>query len=236
MAGHSKWKNIKHQKAAADAKKAKKFTKLLKEITIAAKTGGDVSSNPHLKTLLAKANEMNMPKENYTRAIKRGLGEIAGNQYESYIYEGYCPHNVAVIVEMLSDNKNKAASEIRAAFNHNGGVLGDLGSVKWMFDKKGLIHATYHGATEDALLELLIDYDIDDIEISENEIEIICNMTHINEVTHKLQQEGYIIEESVVGYHPKSTAELDEAAEEKVMEFLSILEALDEVQHVYAAI
>jgi YebC/PmpR family DNA-binding regulatory protein len=237
MAGHSKWKNIKHKKAAADAKKAKKFTKLLKEITVAARSsGGDLAANPHLRTLIQKANEINMPKENYQRAIKRGTGEIAGNAYESFFYEGYGCCGIAVIVEVLSDNKNRAAAELRAAFGHNGGVLGETGSVGWMFDKVGIINLEKNILSEDQLLESLLDFPISDISIEENSATVICDISALNSVKMHLEYMKLCIDEAIVGYHPKTFITLTDEEMDKASNFLTILEDLEDVQNVFSNI
>lgn len=237
MAGHSKWKNIKHKKALEDGKKAKKFTKLLKEITICAKvSGGDLNSNPTLRSLISKANEINMPKDNYIRAIKRGTGEIAGEAYETSYYEGYGPGGISVIVEVLSDNKNRAISEIRRAFSHNGGNLAEVGCVTWMFEKKGLITANHENPNEDELFDKLLNYSVDDISINEKTINIVCDINDLNDVKNALIEYRCKIDESNVGYNPKETINLSDEDEEKAAIFLNMLEELDDVQNVYANI
>jgi len=234
MAGHSKWKNIKHKKAATDKLKAKKFAKLLKEITVCAKvSGGDINSNPTLRTLILKANEINMPKDNYLRAIKKGTGEIISNAYETSWYEGYGPFGIAVIVEVLSDNKNRAISEIRAAFNHNGGSIGEEGSVSWMFEKKGLINAISENFNEEELIELLSNFEIDDINIENNEFQIISSINSFNEIKNILLKNKFKIEESTIGYKAKNEINLDENQQETVLKFLENLEELDDTQNIY---
>ena len=237
MAGHSKWKNIKHKKAAVDALKAKKFAKLLKEITVSAKIGGgDLNTNPNLRTLINKANEINMPKDNYIRAIKKGTGEISGGSYETHWYEGYGPNGIAVIVEVLSDNKNRAANEIRTAFSHNGGLIGENGCVSWMFEKKGLITAKKESSTEDYLFEILMETDFSDIKIEDDEIYVTCSIDSMNEVKNVLIKNDFKIDEAVIGYVPKTKIELTEEQEEKVFEFLNFLENLEDTQNVFSNI
>jgi YebC/PmpR family DNA-binding regulatory protein len=237
MAGHSKWKNIKYRKAAVDAAKAKKFTKLLKEITVAAKAGGaDLTTNSHLRLLIEKANEINMPKENYSRAIKRGTGELSGGSYETSFYEGYAPCGVSVIVEALSDNKNRAAAEIRRVFGHNGGTFTENGCVSWMFEKKGLISAFKENIKEDEILEKLLNYDISDFSVNEGEIEIVCESNSCGNIRQILIDNGCKIEDCHIGYSPKERLNLSEVEEEKVAEFLQILETLDDIQHIYTNI
>ncbi len=234
MAGHSKWKNIKHKKAATDAKKAKKFTKLLKEITVSARTGGgELSSNPHLRHLIEKAHEMDMPKDNYLRAIKRGTGELEGGHYEPHMYEGYGPGNIAVIVEVLTDNKNRAASEIRLAFQRNGGSLGEAGSVIWAFDRKGLISAKCPTMKEDQLLELLLNFKIDDISWHDLDVSIVSDVHDLQNIKKILTDNGCIVDEAEVGYHPKTTLDLFGDEEAGAIAFLDVLEELDDVQHIY---
>ena len=159
MSGHSKWATIKHKKGALDAKRGKIFTRLIKEITIAAKTGGggDPDGNPRLRTAIAAAKAENMPADNIKRAIQRGTGELEGVSYEEITYEGYGPGGVAIIVEVLTDNKNRAVSEIRHAFSKNGGNLGAEGAVAWMFTKKGVITLAKSAASEDKLTEIVLD-------------------------------------------------------------------------------
>ena len=237
MAGHSKWKNIKHKKALVDAKKAKKFTRITKEITVAAKIGGgDTSTNPSLRLLIQKANEINMPKENYTRAIKRGTGEIKGGTYEYCLYEGYGPENISIIVEVLTDNKNRAINDLREAFNHNGGRITDNGCVSWMFERTGLINGIKENINEEELLELLIDFEIINIEVDENDFIIICNPNESNNIKTVLIDNNYKIEEINIGYYAKDKIILSELQQEKVSEFLQNLESIDDVQNVYTNI
>ena len=166
MSGHSKWSTIKHKKAALDAKRGKAFTKLIKEITIAARLGGgDPTGNPRLRLLIDKAKEINMPTENTMRAIKRGTGELPGVSYEENTYEGYGPNGIAVIVDTFSDNKNRTVSELRHIFSSKGGNLAEHGAVSWMFEKMGVVKANDGSMTEEKLLETLIDYDINDIKV-----------------------------------------------------------------------
>lgn len=234
MAGHSKWHNIKHKKAAADAKKAKSFTKLIKEITMSARAGGgDISNNPHLRTLLEKAHEINMPKDNYIRAIKKGTGEIAGAQYEAHTYEGYGPGGFAVIVEVLSDNKNRAIAEVRSVFTRKNGSLGENGSVSWMFERKGIIEADLGSVTEDALVEALLDYAIDDVSCDDESCTIICQPSALEQVKAAAQSAGVTVTEAEVGWNPKTRMALEGEAEERAFEFIQALEGLEDVQNVF---
>jgi len=237
MSGHSKWSTIKHKKAKEDAARGKKFTKLIKEITIAARDGGgDPNGNPRLRLLLEKAKEINMPQDNTMRAIKRGTGEMPGVSYESYFYEGYGPGKCAVIIDMLTDNKNRAISTVRTFFNKQGGVLAESGSVSWMFEKLGVIRIHKDGVSEDALLEQLFDYDIKDISVEDTLYVITCEMTQLDAVKHALEKHSYKIDSAEIEYVPKDTVPLDSTTEEKAYEFLQALEELDDVQNVYTNI
>jgi YebC/PmpR family DNA-binding regulatory protein len=237
MAGHSKWANIKHKKAKEDVKRGKAFTKLTKEITVAAREGGgDPSSNARLRLLLDKAKEINMPQDNSSRAIKKGTGELPGVSYESMLYEGYGPASCAVIIDVLTDNKNRAISELRTFFNKQGGIIADPGSVSWMFDKLGVIRIPNRGVTEDEILEKLLEYDIKDIYAADGLFVITCDIPHLEEIKQQLKDLNFTIESSEVEYVPKNTIPLDDASTEKAYLFLSALEELDDVQNVYTNI
>lgn len=183
MAGHNKWSQIKHKKAKEDAKRGKAFTKLIKEITVAAHTGGgNPEANSHLRTLLDKGKDINMPQENATKAIKRGIGELPGINYEEFIYEGYGPHGIAVIVETLSDNKNRTVAELRHIFSSRGGNLGESGSVSWLFEKMGVVRTTAAQVTEDKLLEQLLPLNIKDLQHNSTFFSVFCNPKSLEEV------------------------------------------------------
>lgn len=233
MAGHSKWANIKHKKAKEDSKKSKVYTKIIKEITIAAReSGGNPDMNPRLRLLMEKGREANMPIENAMRAIKKGTGELPGQCYEEYTYEGYGPNGIAVMVEAITDNKNRTIAEFRRLFSENGGTLGESGTVGWMFEKLGAINAIGK-KTEDELLELLMDYDIKDIQIDENNITIYCDIKSLESVKNALEKAGLKIESSALEWVAKSTVELPEAKADKVLEFLSEVQDHDDVKNVY---
>lgn len=235
MSGHSKWANIKHRKAAQDAKKGKIFTRFGKEITIAAKHGGgDVNSNFRLRTIVDKARSANMPAENISRAIKRGTGELPGVNYEEQIYEGYAPEGVAVLVECLTDNKNRTVADIRHAFSANNGTLAEAGAVSWMFEKKGVIRVPANGKTEDDFIELLIDYDIDDIDVSDNLASITVQPKQLEVVKKVLLDAGYTVEAAEVEKVAKNTISLSPEKEEKVIAFLEHIEEIDDVQNIYS--
>ncbi|MCL5875218.1 MAG: YebC/PmpR family DNA-binding transcriptional regulator [Candidatus Dependentiae bacterium] len=234
MAGHSKWKQIKHKKALLDAKKGKQFTKLIKEISIAARMGGgDPTGNPRLRLLLEKGKEINMPQENAVRAIKKGTGELPGQQYEAYTYEGYGPGNIAVIVDVLTDNKNKAIAEMRHVFTRNGGRIAENGSVSWMFEKAGVVEIQDNGISEDTLLEQLLDYDVKDIKREENTITITCEPKSLEDVKQALHAQGLKVLEAELEWIPKNTVALSTEQEDRAVEFLNALEELEDVQNVY---
>ena len=235
MSGHSKWSTIKHKKAKEDAKRGQAFTKLIKEITVAARHGGgDPDANPRLRTLLEKAREVNMPIDNSTRAIKKGTGELPGVNYEEFIYEGYGPQGIAVIVETLSDNKNRTVASLRHLFSKMGGNLGESGSVNWMFEKLGVIRAAAPGVKEEQLLETLLDYDVKDIQQEEDGVfNIMCDSKALDQIKLAVQKAGLKVEESAVEWVAKTNTELDAAGEEKALDFLSALQDDEDVQHVY---
>ena len=234
MAGHSKWANIKHRKASQDAKRGKTFTKLNKEITVAALAGGgDPDCNPRLRTLLDKARQVNMPQENTSRAIKKGTGELPGVHYEAHTYEGHGPSGSAIMVEVLTDNKNRCVADLRANFSRRGGNLSEGGSVSWMFDHKGVIRIKTEGLTEDDLLEALIDFDIEDISVDGDHAAIFTNMKDLDTVRKAISEKGLPIENAELEWVAKDSVELDEKAAGKVFDFLEFIEDMDDVQNVY---
>lgn len=233
MAGHSKWANIKHKKAKEDGKKSKVFTKIIKEITIAAReSGGNPDMNPRLRLLMEKGREANMPIENAIRAIKKGTGELPGVSYEEYTYEGYAPNGIAVMVDVITDNKNRTIAEFRRLFSANNGTLGESGTVGWMFEKLGVVHAMGK-KTEDELLEHLIEYDVKDIQIDEDSCTVYCDMQSLESVKIAVEKAGLKIESSVLEWVAKNTIELPEAKAEKVIEFLSTVQDHEDVKNVY---
>lgn len=234
MSGHSKWSTIKHKKAKEDAKRGKEFTKIIKEITVAARIGGgDPAGNPKLRELIDKAKAANMPKENTERAIKKGTGELPGVSYEPITYEGYGPYGIAVMVETLTDNKNRTVSEMRRLFSTKGGNLGETGSVNWMFEHKGVVKAEAGNMKEDDLIEKLLDYDIQDITKDEDLFFITCDAKSLNEVKHAVQDLGLKVENADLEWLPKTPAQLSEEQTEKAYEFLSTLDDHDDVQNVF---
>ncbi|HVW98891.1 MAG TPA: YebC/PmpR family DNA-binding transcriptional regulator [Candidatus Babeliaceae bacterium] len=236
MAGHSKWKQIKHKKAIADSKRAQKFTKLIKEISVAARVGGgDPNGNPRLRFLLEKARDINMPLENSMRAIKKGTGELPGAQYEAYQYEGYGPGGIAVIIDVLTDNKNKAIAELRHVFSRKGGHVAESGAVSWMFERMGVIRTEPTSLSEDKLIEQLMKYDIKDISREDdNSYEIICDPRSLDDVKQAAANMGLKVTESELEWVPKTAISLSEESEEKAVDFLQAIEELEDVQNVYA--
>ncbi len=233
MAGHSHWATIKHKKAKEDAKRGKVFTKLVKEITVAARVGGgDPAGNPHLRLLIEKAKSINMPLENTQRAIKKGTGELPGQQYEEITYEGYGPGGIAVMVDTLTDNKNRTVAELRRLFTENGGTLADTGAVGWMFERLGVIRVT--GKTnEDALLELLIDYDIKDISQDENLFIIQTDIKSLEAIKQVLIKAGLTVESAEIEWVAKDDVPVSESKQAEAYEFLSAIEDHDDVQNIY---
>jgi len=237
MAGHSKWANIKHKKAKEDAKRGKEFTKLVREITIAAKSGGDPAGNPRLRHLVDTAKDINMPQENIQRAIKKGTGELPGVMYEAITYEGHGPNGTAIMIETLTDNKNRAVAELRALFTRNGGHLAETGSINWMFEKLGIVRAhAPAGITEDKLFEDLLDFDIKDISVTDGIITVSMPVISLHEVTEKFKAMGIKVDESQIEWVAKTLITLDAEAEEKAFNLLEKIEEYDDVQNVYTNI
>ncbi len=235
MSGHSKWANIKHRKASQDAKRGKAFTRIGKEITVAAKQGGkDPETNFRLRSLIDKARAANMPIDNIERSIKRGTGELPGISYEEQTYEGYGPEGSTVIVECLTDNKNRTVAAIRHLFSANSGNLAETGSVSWMFNKKGVIRTKKGNLTEDDFIEQLMDFDVDDISIDDNTVTISVNMKQLDMVRKVLKDTGHKIESADVEWVAKTLVEVPENKEDKVIAFLERIEDMDDVQNVYS--
>ncbi len=235
MAGHSKWANIKYRKMREDAKRGRIFTRLTREIIVAAREGGgDPETNPRLRTAIAAAKAANMPKENIERAIKRGTGELPGVTYEEVTYEGYGPGGVAVIVETITDNRNRTVSEIRYIFSKHGGSLGETGCVSWLFDKKGVITIKGQGLSEDDLLMVALEAGAEDLKREEDTFQIITAPEDFEAVKEALEREGLPIEEAEITLVPKNTVRVEGDKAEKVLKLMDALESLDEVQKTYA--
>jgi YebC/PmpR family DNA-binding regulatory protein len=234
MSGHSKWATIKHKKGAADAKRGKIFTRLIKEITIAAKGGGgDPDGNPRLRTAILAAKAENMPAENIKRAIQRGTGELEGLSYEESMYEGYGPGGVAIMVQVLTDNKNRAVSEIRHAFSKNNGNLGELGSVGYLFSKKGLIIVDKAKANEDKLTEIALEAGAEDLSDEGDTWEVITDPKDYDAVLAAIKAAKITPEHSEVTMIASTYQKLEGTQATAMMRLLETLEDLDDTQNVY---
>lgn len=235
MSGHSKWANIKHKKGKTDAQKAKAFTKVTREIIVATKAGGgDPDSNFRLRLAIQKAKEVNMPNDNIMRAIKKGLGSTDGENYEEIIYEGYGPGGIAFLVETLSDNRNRTASEMRYVFSRNGGNLGETGCVSWMFEKKGVIEISKAETdlAEEEILSLLLEAGAEDMRQEEDYYEIISGPGDFETVRNYI--EGKLpISRAELTYLPKNTTEVSGEEAKMVLKLVEALEEHDDVQNVY---
>jgi YebC/PmpR family DNA-binding regulatory protein len=234
MSGHSKWATIKHKKGATDAKRGKIFTRLIKEITIAAKGGGgDPDGNPRLRTAILAAKAENMPAENIKRAIQRGTGELEGLSYEEIVYEGYGPGGVAIMVEVLTDNKNRAVSEIRHAFMKNNGNLGESGSVSYLFSKKGLIIVDKAKVNEDKLTEIALEAGADDLSDEGDTWEVITGPKEFDAVLEAIKAADIKPEHAEVTMIASTYQKLEGNQATAMMRLLEVLEDLDDTQNVY---
>lgn len=234
MSGHSKWATIKHKKAKEDAKRGKVFTKLVREITVAAREGGpDPDGNPRLRLILEKAKGVNMPADNIQRAIKKGAGGADGENYQPHTYEGYGLYGTAVMIETLSDNKNRTVADLRHVLSKMGGNLAEGGAVAWMFEHKGVVRGSTT-LSEDELLEKMLDVDIDDLAKHEEAVTITCKISDLESVKKAAEAAGIKIEGAQIEWVAKSPVSVDDAAqEEQVIKLLEGLEDLDDVQNVY---
>lgn len=234
MAGHSKWANIRHKKSKEDAKRGQIFTKIVKEITVSAKAGGIPENNPQLRQLIEKAKSVNMPAENITRAIKKGTGELPGVTYEAICYEGYGPGGIAIIIEALTDNKNRTVADLRHIFGRHNGNLAETGAVNWMFEKVGVIQGSIANKTEDDLLETLMEHDIKDISMEESVATITTSMQSLFQVKDTLIKLGMKIEDAELAWVAKNNLSVDSQTEEKAFALFEALEENDDVQNVYS--
>jgi YebC/PmpR family DNA-binding regulatory protein len=234
MSGHSKWSSIKHKKAATDARRGKIFTKLIKEITVAARTGGgDENANPRLRTAIQAAKSENMPKDNIERAIKKGTGELEGVNYEESIYEGYGPGGAAVMVESLTDNKNRTVADIRRIFSKNGGNLGENGCVAWMFDMKGYIAIDSKSIDEEKLMEIALEAGAEDIKDEEGTFEVITAVEDFEAVKQAIDEASISYIDAEVTMLPQNTTNLAGKDAEQMLQLMEMLEDCDDVQKVY---
>jgi len=235
MSGHSKWSTIKHKKAAKDAKRGKIFTKLIKEITVAARIGGgDINANPRLRTAVLTARSNSMPSENIDRAIKKGTGELEGVTYEEIQYEGYGPGGAAIIAQVLTDNKNRTVSDIRRLFTKHGGNLGETGCVSWMFDKKGLLAVEKSQVDEERLMDLVLDAGAEDVRDEGEIFEIITPPEEFEKVKEKLDHEKIAVSSAQVTLVPKNSVDVDAKHVEQILKLTEELEDHDDVQSVSA--
>jgi YebC/PmpR family DNA-binding regulatory protein len=235
MSGHSKWATIKHKKGAADARRGKVFTKLIKEITVAARTsGGDVDGNPRLRTAVAAAKAENMPADNIKRAIQKGTGELPGATYEESVFEAYGPGGVALILEVATDNRNRTISEIRHIFSKNGGNLGEHGCVAWMFSKKGYIVVPKEKAEEETLLTLATDAGAEDMRDDGSQWEVLTPPEAFHQVVDKLKSAGITPTSAEVAMVPQSNIKLTGKAASQMVRLMEELEDHEDVQHVHA--
>ena len=235
MAGHSKWAQIKRKKAAQDAKRGKIFTKLIREIMVAARLGGgNPDNNPRLRAAIAAAKAENMPKENIERAIKKGTGELEGTHYEEVVYEGYGPGGVAVLVEAMTDNRNRTIADIRRIFSRAGGNLGAAGCVSWLFHKKGVITVDREGVSEEQLMEVALDAGAEDIKEGERDYEIITDPKDLEKVKKALEEAGISYQVAEITMYPQTTVKLEGKEAEQMLRLMEMLEEHDDVQRVYA--
>jgi YebC/PmpR family DNA-binding regulatory protein len=235
MSGHSKWHSIRHKKGAIDAKRGKIFSRINKELMIAARLGGgDPTANPRLRQAMAAAKAENMPKDNIERAIKKGTGELEGVNYEEYIYEGYGPGGVAVLVEVMTDNRNRAAAEVRYIFGKQGGSLGEAGCVAWMFDKKGLIVFEQDQVSEDEVLEVALEAGADDVTTAGDQFEVYTDPSTFEAVKQAFDDRELPYTMAEITAVPQNTVELDESQAVQVLRLMDAIEDSDEVQKVYA--
>lgn len=235
MAGHSKWANIKHRKGAADAKKGKVFTKLIREIQVSARIGGgSPDSNPRLRDAITEARSNNMPKDNIERAIKRGTGELDGSNYEQITYEGYGPGGVALLIESLTDNRNRTVADLRATITKSGGNLGESGSVAWIFDKKGMISVDKKNIGEEKLMEIALELGAEDIQDDGENWSVLIEPPLFSQVKEGLENQGIKLNYAALSAIPKNTVQVEGENVQKMLKLMETLEDLDDVQKVYA--
>jgi len=235
MSGHSKWSSIKHKKAATDAKRGQAFTKVIKEITVAARGGGgDPTSNARLRTAIASAKAVNMPQDNVTRAIKKGTGELPGVSYEEFTYEGYGPGGAAIMIEIMTDNKNRTVADIRHILSKHNGNLGESGCVAWMFNKKGLIVIDSDKVDEDKLMEIALNAGAEDMQRNEDVFEITTLPEDLESVREAIEKEGIEISLAEISRIPQATVKLGGKHAEQMLKLMEKLEDHDDVQNVFA--
>jgi len=234
MSGHSKWATIKHKKAATDAKRGQMFTKLIKEITVAARNGGNPDTNPRLRSAIDRGKEASMPADNIDRAIKKGTGGLEGVNYEDITFEGYGPGGVAVLVEGLSDNRNRTTSDVRTLFSKNGGNMAGAGSVSWMFEKKGYIEVNKSTIDEDKLMGIVLDAGAEDLVVEDDSYGVKTSPTDFYKVKKALDDHKIAYESAEVTRIPKSTVKVTGDDAKKIINMVNAIEEHDDVQNVYA--
>jgi YebC/PmpR family DNA-binding regulatory protein len=235
MSGHSKWATIKRKKAKIDAQRGKVFTRLIKEIIVAAREGGgDESSNARLRTAVTAAKAANMPSANIERAIKRGAGELEGVNFEEVTYEGYGPGGVAIMIEAVTDNKNRTVADLRHFLSKHGGNLGESGCVSWMFENKGLIVVNLQNANEDDLMMLVLDAGADDMKIEDSTFEITTQVENFEAVKKALEASNIPTESAEITMIPKTTVKIEGTQAERLLKLMEVLEEHDDVQNVYS--
>ncbi len=235
MSGHSKWSTIKHKKAATDAKRGKLFTRLAREITLAAREGGgNPDVNFSLRLAVDKAKSANMPKDNIERAIKRGTGELKGEELSEVTYEGYAPNGVALLLQVLTDNKNRTVADVRRIITRQGGTLADAGAVAWQFDRKGYIAVAPDGVDQDTLFEVAVEAGAEDVVFGDDLIEVYAELENFQAVRQALQEASIRFETAELTMIPKTTMQLGEKETLQVMGVIEALEELDDVQQVYS--
>lgn len=234
MSGHSKWATIKRKKAATDSARGKVFTRIIKEITIAARDGGgDPDGNPRLRLAMQTAKSSNMPQDNITRAVKKGTGELEGVNYQEITYEAYAPHGVAVIIQSVTDNKNRTIAELRHMISKNNGHMGEAGSVSWMFERKGVVTIEKGAHTEDDVMEIILDLGADDLKTEEEFFEIISPIDKLETVRKGMEEKNYKVESASMQYIPKELVTLDEEKSASVIRFLETVEEYEDVQNLF---
>ncbi len=235
MSGHNKWAKVKHVKAKQDAIRGRVFTRIIKEITIAARSGGgDEAANPRLRKAIQDAKAANMPANNIERAIKKGTGELEGVSYEEVTYEGYAPGGVALIVDIVTDNKNRAVADIRHLFSKHGGNMGESGSVSWMFEKKGIFTVASEGKSEDDLLEVVLECGAEDLKYDPESSDILSAPADFDAVKSALESKSLKIEKAEIGMYPKNTIKIEAKDAAQLLRFMDAIEDHDDVQHVYS--
>jgi YebC/PmpR family DNA-binding regulatory protein len=235
MSGHSKWSTIKRKKGAADAKRGKIFSKLAKEITVAARLGGgDPKGNPRLRTVLLVARSNNMPSDNVDRAIKKGTGELPGVTYDEITYEGYGPGGVAVLIDVMTDNKNRTVSEIRHILSKSGGSMAEAGAVSWNFERKGVITVPKDGLSEEDVFEKAIEAGAEDVDTSGSDYQVMTTPSDLHAVSEALQGMGVKVDSAELIMEPKTTVKIEGKSAESVLKMMEALEDNEDVQDVYA--